>query len=86
MERQLNRMDNLCGMSRSTAHGDTSRSTAYGKQVEVLDPELQGKGYEDQMLKVLCVKLYALANATKSPNRWKGLGNSLIHFNTPTHV
>jgi hypothetical protein len=32
------------------------------------------------------VKLHALANATKSPNLWKGLGNSLIHFNTPTHV
>jgi hypothetical protein len=27
------------------------------------------------------VKLHALANATKSPNWWKGLGNSLIHIN-----
>jgi hypothetical protein len=27
-----------------------------------------------------------IANATKSSNWWKGLGNSLIHFNTPTHV
>jgi hypothetical protein len=27
------------------------------------------------------VKLHALANATKSPNWWKRLGNSLIHFN-----
>jgi hypothetical protein len=32
------------------------------------------------------VKLHALANATNSPNWWKELGNSLIHFNTPTHV
>jgi hypothetical protein len=32
------------------------------------------------------VKLHALANATKIPNLWKGLGNSLIHFDTPTHV
>jgi serine/threonine protein kinase len=32
------------------------------------------------------VKLYALANTTKSPNLWKELGNSLIYFNTPTHV
>jgi hypothetical protein len=35
---------------------------------------------------VYTVKLYALANATKSPNWWKGLGNSLIHINTPTHM
>jgi hypothetical protein len=32
------------------------------------------------------VKLHALANAIKSLNWWKGLGNLLIHFNTPTHV
>jgi hypothetical protein len=32
------------------------------------------------------IKLHALANATKSPNWWKGLCDSLIHFNTPTHV
>jgi hypothetical protein len=38
------------------------------------------------VFEVVHVKLHALANATKSPNWWKGLGNSLIHFNTPTHV
>lgn len=28
------------------------------------------------------VKLHALANSTKSPDLWKGLGNPHIHFNT----
>jgi hypothetical protein len=37
-------------------------------------------------MKEVFVKLHALANATKIPNWWKGLGNSLIHINTPTHV
>lgn len=32
---------------------------------------------------VMGVKLHALANTTKRPISWKGLGNSLIHFNTP---
>jgi hypothetical protein len=36
--------------------------------------------------RMFCVKLHTLANATKSPNWWKGLSNSLIHFNTPTHM
>jgi hypothetical protein len=30
--------------------------------------------------KVLIVKLHSLANATKTPNRWKGLGNPHITF------
>ena len=35
--------------------------------------------------KILFVKLHALANATKSPNWWKGLRNPHIHFNTLVH-
>jgi hypothetical protein len=39
------------------------------------------RGYQPWHLVVL-VKFHALANTTKSMNKWKGLGNPHIHFNT----